>query len=126
MHRQDVHTIDDLDDREQLALGGLIRVLIRLDGSFSEEEEAYLTRVAESIGGADALWKVISRSAQELPDDDAIREAARAVQRPGAQALIRQVLEGIARAETITLAEQKLLDWLDDLWGMSGETPPAD
>lgn len=124
MYRQDIHTIDDLEDHEKLALGGLIRVLIRLDGSFSEEEEAALEQVAQEIGGADALWKVISRSAQELRDDDAIREAARSVQRPGAQALIRETLEGIARAETITIAEQKLLDWVDELWGLTSSATP--
>ncbi len=125
MYRQDIQTLGDLEDHEQLALGGLIRVLIRADGSFYEEEEACLERVAEGIGGTDALWKVISRSAQELRNDDAIREAARSVQRPGAQALIRETLEGIARAETITLAEQQLLDWIDELWGMTHNEPPA-
>lgn len=112
----DVTRIDDLEDHEQLAFGGLIRILIRQDGHFSEEEEAHLERVAQEIGTVEQLWKVISRSAQELQNDDAIRAAARKVDRPEAQSLIREALEAIARAETIEPTEQELLDWLDAIW----------
>ncbi len=115
----DVTRLDDLEDHEQLALGGLIRVLIRLDGSFSEEEEAHLERVAAEIGTTEHLWRVISRSAQEHANDDAIRAAAKGVLRPEARRLIRSALEGIARADTIEPSEQKLLDWLDVTWQLA-------
>ena len=46
MYRDTDLTLDDLEDHEKLALGGLIRVLIRVDGSFSEEEEKHLDEVA--------------------------------------------------------------------------------
>ncbi len=118
MYRDALTNIDDLESHEQLALGGPIRVLIRIDGSFSEEEERYLEEVADAIGGRDALWAVISRSAQELADDSAIREVAKKVVRPEARVLIRSALEGIALAETITLQEQKLLDWVDETWDL--------
>lgn len=116
MTGEDVTKLDDLEDHERLALGGLIRILIRLDGSFSEEEEAHLDEVAGSIGTPEALWRVISRSAQEHANDDAIRAAATSVERVGARQLIRGALESIARAETIEPAEQELLDWLDETW----------
>lgn len=122
MYRDTVKVIDDLQDHEQLALGGLIRVMIRQDGHFSEEEEAQIERVATDIGGADALWRVISRSAEELSDDDAIKETAKAVERPEARLLIRETLEGIARAETIGRGEQQLLDWCDEAWGLQSES----
>lgn len=112
--------MDQLEDHEQLALGGLIRVLIRLDGSFSEEEEAHLERVAEEIGSTEQLWRVISRSAQAHKNDAAIRESATQVRRLGAQQLIRRALESIAVAETIEPAEQELLDWLDETWQLAG------
>jgi len=108
--------MDDLEDHEQLAFGGLIRVLIRLDGSFSEEEEAHLERLAEELGTTEQLWRLISRSAQEHKNDDAIRESAKQVERPGARRLIRDALEKVAMAETIEPAEQELLDWLDTTW----------
>lgn len=116
MYRDTDLTLDDLEDHEKLALGGLIRVLIRVDGSFSEEEEKHLDEVADAIGGREALWKVISNSAQQLANDDAIKAAAKDVERATVQRFIRVVLEEIARAETITPEEGKLLDWLDGLW----------
>lgn len=109
-------TLADLDADEQLALGGLIRIMIRLDGSFSEAEEEHLDQVAEEIGGREALWRVISRSAQEHADDIAIRATAKTVERPEVRRLIRRAIEHIARAETIEPTEQTLLDWLDREW----------
>ena len=113
-YRDDAIKLEDLEDHEQLALGGLIRILIRLDGSFSEAEEEYLNQVAAEVGTQDELWKIISRSAQELQDDDAIKAKTLQVKRTNARELIRYVLEAIARADTISLREQKLFDWLDD------------
>jgi len=113
-YREDGLKLKDLDDDEALALGGLIRVLIRLDGSFSEEEEEHMDAVAAEVGDRETLWSIISRSAQELADDDAIRRKAAMVDRPEARELIRYVLESVAIADTITITEQKLLDWLDN------------
>ena len=62
--------------------------------------------------------RVISQSAQELRDDDAIRENAQKVVRPEARTMIRETLEGIALAETIEPSEQRLLDWVDETWGL--------
>lgn len=115
-YREDDWSLSDLEQHEGLALGGLLRILIRLDGSFSEEEEKYLDAVAEDVGSRDELWALISRSAQEHKNDDAIREHAKAVERSGARTLIRHVLESVARAETITDEEQSLIDWLDSTW----------
>ena len=113
-YREDGLALQDLEAHEQLALGGLIRILIRLDGSFSESEEEHLNAVAEEVGDRETLWSIISRSAQEQADDGAIRDAAMGVKRTEARELIRYVLEAIARADSITITEQKLLDWLSD------------
>ncbi|HJL18766.1 MAG TPA: TerB family tellurite resistance protein [Sandaracinaceae bacterium LLY-WYZ-13_1] len=117
MYRDTVRSIDDLHAHEQLALGGLLRVLIRLDGRFTPAEEAQLARVGEELGGADDLRAVVARSAEVLADDAAIRDVARQVERPEARLLIREALEAVARADTIHPAEQSLLDWCDELWG---------
>lgn len=111
--------IDELESHERLAMGGLIRVLIRLDGDFSEEEEARMNEVADAVGGRDLLWKAISDSAQALRDDDAVREAAKKVGREEARRFVLDVLTDIARAGTITAEEQKLLDWLESAWGLA-------
>ncbi len=117
MYRDTNLSLNDLEDHEKVALGGLIRVLIRIDGSFSEEEESTMEAVADEIGGREALWSIISRSAQETPTDDAIRAAAKTVVRGPIQRFMRYVLEDIARAETITLEEAGLLRWVDELYG---------
>jgi len=119
-------TLDDLENHEQLALGGLLRVLIRADGSFSETEEQHLDAVADELGGRELLWKIISRSAQEHGNDDAIKADALKVERPRIRELIRGILEDVARAETIEPAEQSLLDWLDEKWELPKPTPAAD
>lgn len=110
--------IRDLDHNEQLALGGLIRILVRLDGSFSEEEEQRIHEVGENLGGSEMLWKVISMSAQELTDDDAIRKAARGVEREAARETIFDSVYAIAEAGTITSTEGDLLDWIADSWDL--------
>lgn len=115
-YRTHVTTLDDLEPGEQLALGGLLRILIRLDGVFSEEEEKILELVAEQIGGREALWRVISRSAQEHRSDDDVRAAAKAVVRTEARVMMREVLEAVGRADTIVPEEQRLFDWLDEIW----------
>lgn len=109
-------SLTSLQDHEQLALGGLIRVLIRLDGSFTEEEEERLNAIADEVGGREELWRIISRSAQEHANDDAIKADAERVERPGVRRFIRDLLESVARADTIEPAELELLAWLDARW----------
>ena len=121
VYRDDIKVLSDLAPHEGLALGGLIRVLIRLDGSFSEEEERHVEDVGAELGSTEQLWSLVSASAQELRSDDAIRDAAKAVERQGARLMIRGALERIALAETIEPAEQSLLDWLDEHWGTGSD-----
>ena len=113
-YREDGLRLRDLEEHEALALGGLIRILIRLDGTFSEAERDALEEIGDDVGTADDLWTMITRSSEELADDGAIRDKALAVTRPEARELIRYLLESVASVDSITLAEQQLLDWLDD------------
>jgi hypothetical protein len=109
--------LDDLDATEQLAFGGLARMMVRSDGSFSEAEEAKIEEVAADLGGVALFWKLVSASAQEhVDDEDAIRAHATAVTRPEARTLIRETLHKIAEAEGIEDGERELLDWLDETW----------
>lgn len=107
----------DLTKEEKLALGGLVRVIVRADGSFSEAEETRIDRIGDELGGRDAFWKVISDSAQAFPDEQGIRQATLAVTRPEARELILGVLAGIAAADTISPAEMGLIDSVRAAWG---------
>lgn len=108
--------LDDLKPHEQTALGGLIRLMIRSDGDFTEAEEATVEAIGSRLGGAGRLWSVISRSAQDCPNDDAIRAAAVKVERLAARAAILQVLEEVAAGDSVSDSERALLDWLRAQW----------
>lgn len=112
-----VMRIEELSEQERLALGGLIRLMIRSDGDFSEEEEARIDAIGElRAGGRAAMWKLISASAQALPDEKATRAAASEVARADAQATILAVLTSIAEEGGITATEKTLLEWLRGTW----------
>ncbi len=113
--------LPELDHHEKLALGGLIRILIRLDGSFSEEEEERLNELGEELGDADALFRLLDESAQALSTDEEIRKAAQSVARPAARQTIYEALVAVAEAGTITEAEGDLLEWVADIWELSDD-----
>ena len=108
--------LEDLKAHEQTALGGLIRMMLRSDGEFTEAEEATVERIGVRLGGAGKLWSAISRSAQDCPGDDDIRAAAVKVERLAARAAILQVLEEVAAGDAVSDAERALLDWLRAQW----------
>lgn len=106
--------LDDLDGDEKLALGGLLRMMIRSDGDFSEAEENAINAAGEPLGGR--LWPVISQSAQDCPQDADIRAAVARVTRAEARTLIRGVVQGLAESDLVSESEQGLLGWLDETW----------
>ncbi|AKF09604.1 hypothetical protein [Sandaracinus amylolyticus] len=108
--------LQDLTAEEKLALGGLVRLIVRADGSFSDLEEARIDRIGDELGGRDAFWKVISDSAQAFPDEQGIRTATLKVTRPEARELILGVLAGIAAADTISPSEMGLIDAVRAAW----------
>lgn len=111
-------TLADLTAAERLALGGLVRVIIRADGSFSEEEESRIDTIGDELGGREQLWRAISDSAQAFRDDPAIRAAALAVTRPEVRELILEVMAGVAAADSISPKEMSLIDALRKEWGV--------
>lgn len=111
--------LEDLTADERLALGGIVRLIVRADGSFSEEEEARIDRIGEELGGRDAFWKAISDSAQAFRDDETVRGAVLAVTRAEARELILDVVTGVAAADTISPSEMGLIDGIRAAWAKS-------
>lgn len=100
-----------------MALGGLIRLMVRSDGDFSEEEEARIDAIGElRAGGRAGIWKLISASAQALPDEAAIRAAVTEIAREDARATLLAMLTSIAEEGGITGSERGLLDWVRETW----------
>ena len=108
--------LDDLTLDEQLAFGGLIRLMLRGDGQFTEAEEERVNQLGARLADQARIWSVISASAQALVGDAAIRKAAAGVTRPAVRALVRDSLLEIARDGAVTESEQSLLDWLASIW----------
>jgi hypothetical protein len=108
--------INDLETHEQHALGGLIRMMIRSDGDFTEQEEAKVNAIGEQLGGAGLIWRTISASAQACPEDEQIREVAARVVRPEARELILDAVEQVAGSDGVADAERELLGWVRQSW----------
>ncbi len=119
-----------LDQQELLALAGLVRLMIRLDGRFTPEERRALSFVASAVAqpadGGDgsqrlgperwAAW--IEHTVRTLPDDGSIRDAALAVTRQPARDAIHALLTRIASADFAEGGEQGLLRWLAREWNI--------
>lgn len=109
--------ITDLEQHEKIAFGCLVRLMIRSDGHFTDEEEAQVNRIGEEeLGDAGELWHLISASAAIYPyEEDGKVEVAK-VTRPEARALILRVLERVAGADGVAGAEAELLAWVRAEW----------
>jgi hypothetical protein len=108
--------LKDLEKHERNAFGGLVRMMLRADGDFTEAEEARVNEIGEALGGAELIWRVISDSAQAFPKDEQIRASAKAVTRPEARALIRDALSRISASDGVDPSERELTAWLEREW----------
>lgn len=109
--------LSDLSEEEQHVFGGLIRLLLRSDGDFSQAEETMVDSLGARIGdGPGSLWNVISESAQNYPDDAQIRRAAPSVTRPAARDFMLGVLDEIAASDGLAQEETKLIEWVRTAW----------
>ncbi|MCZ7679605.1 MAG: hypothetical protein M5U28_12925 [Sandaracinaceae bacterium] len=102
-----MNDIDELSRSELIALAGLLRAVIRIDGRFSDAERDALAQVAQMVAeeregarrggdtyresnplepiGEDRLFAILDEAGTTLADDAAIRAAALAVTRPEAR-----------------------------------------
>ena len=111
-------TIDELAKDERIALGGLLRLMIRSDGDFTEAEEETVNQLGEELlGGAGEMWRVISDSAQACPRDADIRAAAAKVTRAEARTVILDLMRKVAAGDEVSAEEETLIGWLESLWG---------
>ncbi len=107
----------DLEAHEQLALTGLIRFLVRIDGEFSPAEVSALTVLSKDIGSA-LFWQKMSQAQRELESADDVLGVVESVQRREVREWIYGVLMGIAAVEGMKESESELLDWLFTTWEM--------
>jgi hypothetical protein len=107
-------TLQELEMHEQVALVALLGLLARLDSQASSGELELLKRVASEIG-LDRFEQVANEAA-ELPDGQAILDAAVTVTRPEAREIIYELVYDMAINETVVEEEDKLLEHLATVW----------
>jgi hypothetical protein len=116
--------IDRLTAEEMLVLAGLLRKLVRIDGRFTEDEHAAISRLAGTVSetsdakpiGAKTLFARIDQASEKYPDDQALRSAALATTRPEAREIIHALLFDVAASGAIGKGEADLLEWLEEKW----------
>ena len=125
--------LERLTGSEALVLGGLLRILIREDGRFTDAERGALALVATSVAlveddavsappdgaapiGEEGLYIFIERAGEVFKDDIGVRTAALDITRPSARAAIHALLFEVAASDMISEGEGTLLDWLAEKW----------
>lgn len=112
-----------LEAGEQLVLAGLLRLLVRLDGKFSDEEQAALEDLASDFGEK-TFWQLMDEAGRKLPDEAAIRDRVALVRSEEARTLIYKLVLDVARVDCIQGREQGLLDWLREAWKLDEAGSP--
>jgi hypothetical protein len=113
----------DLGESEQLALCALLRLLIRLDGQFSDAEQEALQEIALDFGER-RFWQVMEDAASKAPDDESVRALALGITRPGVRELVYGVILHVAQSDVAQGRELGLLDWLRSEWKLEDDTSP--
>lgn len=108
-------TFADLEALERVALMGLVRLMVHMDGEFSPEEVQALSGLARDLGGS-GFWAAMSE-VQTLEQHE-LQQIVKGVIRPAVQEWMYGVLVGIAAADGIEDGESELLGWLMDTWSL--------
>ena len=106
-----------LDDGEWLALGGLLRAMMRADGKISIREHRMVAELVQALGPK--LWESLAYAERELTSEALVFAQAERVRRPASRAIIRDAIVRMAGSDGIAGEEQALLDRLDALWAAS-------
>lgn len=111
----DTLTIAELEHGEKLVLVGLVRLMIRLDGEFSEDEREFLDDLVAELG-EESFNALADEVTEKMQDEDAVRYYAERTQRQIAQELIYGTLFDLGAKGTIVSSESELLEWLRTTW----------
>ena len=110
--------LSDLEPHERLALAGLLRLLVRIDGALSPAEVTALASLGRELGSA-LFWQSMAEAQQQLGSADEVVEAVETVERAPVRAWIYGILLGIAAVDGLTPEESELLEWLQQTWEMT-------
>ena len=108
----------DLSAEELLAMVGLAKLVVRADKELSSDEAKALRDLASECG--DEAWNVALGEAQRRfrTRSDAMFYAKN-VTRSEARVAIHGAMVKLGESDEIVPEEQKVLDWLAELWELS-------
>lgn len=99
-----------------IVLAGLLRLMLGADGRLSERELEHADDLPRRLGIGPEEWRSHwDRAARELPNAQAVREAAAAL-RGDLRDSVYEILYRLAEADGIDDSEWDLLEWLDRHW----------
>ncbi len=110
-------TLNDLEPHEKLALAGLVRALIRMDGAVSPEEGSAVSKLAHQVG-AKEFWALMGKAQESLPTPADVSEAAEKVIRREVRRWAYGELRRLADSDGVEVAEVALLEWLRRAWAL--------
>lgn len=109
--------LSELNHEETVVLLGFMRVIIQADGSFTENEREHVARVREALG-AERFQTAMHEASQRFEDNDALKNATKAVESADARKLIHALLVEVAESDRVTSEEEKPLRWLESWWSL--------
>jgi len=109
--------IRELSSEENLALIGLLKVIIQADNLYSLKESAQLKRVASLIG-ADLFKQTVDVAREKFKTLDDVKAFVPSVTRQEARMLIFSLLQEMAHADGVVADEEQSLEWLAKLWNI--------
>ncbi len=139
--------LERLTGAELLALAALARLMVRLDGRFTPDEERALAEIGDALAaapapdenegagpyreaspaeralGATGFFELIELAGEQLPDDDSVRQAVRAVDRAEGREAIYGLLGQLALANPGQTRPIELLEWLAKEWHIQPSRP---
>lgn len=109
--------IRELTDDENLALVGLLKLIIQADNLYSLKESAQLKRVAGMMG-ADVFHRTVEAAREKFKTLQDAKAFAPSVTRQEARMLIFSVLQDMAHVDGVVADEEHSLEWLAKLWNI--------
>lgn len=107
--------LSDLQEHEQIAFVGLVRLVVRADGEFSPSEVSAVTHLAKDVGSAE-FWRLMSHAQQHLENADDVLSVVERVERVEVREWIYGVLMGLSAVDGMAEEESQVLDWVMETW----------
>ncbi len=117
----------DLNKDEQIALAGLLELVVLASGHATPDEESEIDAIVEALG-EENYRAAVAEVDKRLADEQALRSFLRKIERQEAREIIYGTVIEAAMTDTVEGRESELLTWLAKEWNVEVkyEEPPAE